>query len=269
MECLPSYTDELYLAHHGIKGQRWGIRRFQNFNGTRTLAGKRRERENNADRSKNDRLKSRLKKGAIIAGGVLATAAVGYALYKTGAGEKAINYGRNALSGLLNKKSVKDATPADFDFSINPTTGKKVSAPKPSGTNLTESGASLKVPIKKSATSSPKISTPKANAPKASISSEPMSSPKVTSSPKSSGTNLTESGASLKVPIRRSPARNVVNSSGSTPVSKAKTTPAKRKVAMKVIMDNADQVSRINSRYDDINDSIIGFTDSMINQSRR
>lgn len=31
------------LVHHGIKGQRWGVRRFQNEDGTRTAAGKRRE----------------------------------------------------------------------------------------------------------------------------------------------------------------------------------------------------------------------------------
>lgn len=28
-----------YLIHHGIKGQRWGVRRFQNEDGTRTEAG--------------------------------------------------------------------------------------------------------------------------------------------------------------------------------------------------------------------------------------
>lgn len=42
MEYLPSYTDSLYLAHHGIKGQHWGVRRFQNDDGTRTDAGKKR-----------------------------------------------------------------------------------------------------------------------------------------------------------------------------------------------------------------------------------
>ena len=32
--------DSNYLAHHGIKGQKWGIRRFQNPDGTLTEAGK-------------------------------------------------------------------------------------------------------------------------------------------------------------------------------------------------------------------------------------
>lgn len=31
-----------YLAHHGIVGQKWGVRRFQNKDGTLTSAGKKR-----------------------------------------------------------------------------------------------------------------------------------------------------------------------------------------------------------------------------------
>lgn len=34
---------EDYLQHYGIPGQKWGIRRFQNEDGTRTKAGKKRE----------------------------------------------------------------------------------------------------------------------------------------------------------------------------------------------------------------------------------
>ena len=34
------------LSHHGIKGQRWGVRRFQNKDGTRTAAGKKHEKTN-------------------------------------------------------------------------------------------------------------------------------------------------------------------------------------------------------------------------------
>ena len=48
-------TDE--LQHHGIKGQRWGIRRFQNKDGSLTPAGRRRyddgdgrEKSNNYER---------------------------------------------------------------------------------------------------------------------------------------------------------------------------------------------------------------------------
>ena len=35
------YTDEFY--HHGIKGQKWGVRRFQNEDGSLTPAGQKRQ----------------------------------------------------------------------------------------------------------------------------------------------------------------------------------------------------------------------------------
>lgn len=35
-------NDHIYLAHHGIKGQKWGVRRFQKEDGSLTSAGKER-----------------------------------------------------------------------------------------------------------------------------------------------------------------------------------------------------------------------------------
>lgn len=35
-------ADSLELAHHGIKGQRWGVRRYQNADGSLTKAGQKR-----------------------------------------------------------------------------------------------------------------------------------------------------------------------------------------------------------------------------------
>lgn len=39
---------ESYIAHHGVRGQRWGIRRYQDKNGNWTSAGLRRRRANTA-----------------------------------------------------------------------------------------------------------------------------------------------------------------------------------------------------------------------------
>lgn len=44
--------DNSNLYHHGIKGMRWGIRRFQNRDGSLTPQGKRRRRENDAEEAK-------------------------------------------------------------------------------------------------------------------------------------------------------------------------------------------------------------------------
>jgi hypothetical protein len=38
--------NELYIYHHGVKGQKWGVRRYQNEDGTLTSAGKARSKKN-------------------------------------------------------------------------------------------------------------------------------------------------------------------------------------------------------------------------------
>ena len=42
---MEAWRQELYLAHHGIKGMKWGIRRFQNKDGTLTQEGEDRKKK--------------------------------------------------------------------------------------------------------------------------------------------------------------------------------------------------------------------------------
>lgn len=50
-----------YLAHHGIKGQKWGVRRFQNPDGSLTDAGKRKAAKQ-AQRQLNDIDRNKIQK---------------------------------------------------------------------------------------------------------------------------------------------------------------------------------------------------------------
>lgn len=50
------------LQHHGVKGQKWGIRRFQNSDGTLTSAGKKRYSASDAVNAIKEYRKSKIKK---------------------------------------------------------------------------------------------------------------------------------------------------------------------------------------------------------------
>ena len=50
----------IYLAHHGVKGQRWGVRRFQNPDGSLTEKGKRRMKTLQGKSDKLDAKKAKL-----------------------------------------------------------------------------------------------------------------------------------------------------------------------------------------------------------------
>ena len=93
-----------YLEHHGIKGQRWGVRRYQNPDGTLTEQGKK-------QKSNNDKRNKYIKYGAAATAGVLAIAG-GYALQKhmkTKAMKDIVNKGNEVADKLLKEALVNKA----------------------------------------------------------------------------------------------------------------------------------------------------------------
>ena len=104
-------TQDNELMHHGIKGQKWGVRRFQRKDGTRTPAGKRRysgdsETSSNVDPSEKKRgLTDKQKKYiAVGAAAVAATMLVAGAMYV---------YKKNDMP--MHTKHLKFGTKIDLD----------------------------------------------------------------------------------------------------------------------------------------------------------
>ena len=56
MDYLDKPDPQTFIAHHGIKGQKWGVRRFQNADGSLTKAGKERYNEQNSSDSSDNHL---------------------------------------------------------------------------------------------------------------------------------------------------------------------------------------------------------------------
>ena len=65
-----------WLAHHGIKGQKWGVRRFENPDGSLTEAGKERYKLVYTPKDKHDKNK-RINTLALIHAGVSGAAVFG------------------------------------------------------------------------------------------------------------------------------------------------------------------------------------------------
>lgn len=77
-------SPEEVLEHHGIKGQRWGVRRFQNKDGSLTSAGKKRYDDSDADESLAEDRKAKIKRTILIGATALAGATAAYGAYRYG-----------------------------------------------------------------------------------------------------------------------------------------------------------------------------------------
>ena len=64
------------LRHHGIKGMKWGVRRYQNKDGSLTPAGKKRYDESDEEREEREKKEKSKKTKAKVATAAIATAAV-------------------------------------------------------------------------------------------------------------------------------------------------------------------------------------------------
>ena len=97
-------ANELY--HHGVKGQKWGIRRFQNSDGTLTDAGKKRY-DDSGDNQEAPKKKFPVKTVVTIGATMAATALAAYGSYKLYKFAKKKELSRKIKEGMARAKALK------------------------------------------------------------------------------------------------------------------------------------------------------------------
>lgn len=70
------------LQHYGVKGMKWGVRRYQNKNGSLTNAGKKRYSEKTKASEDNKTTARKVAKGAAVCAGILAGSYAAYTVAK-------------------------------------------------------------------------------------------------------------------------------------------------------------------------------------------